>query len=103
MIIEEAFKALANPLRLKILQWLKEPEIHFAKMEHLPEEEQGKGYVCVSLIKEKAQITQSTTSSYLAILKKAGLLNSKRIGQWTYYQRDEENIQRLARFIATAL
>ncbi|WP_203544666.1 helix-turn-helix domain-containing protein [Desulfovibrio sp. JC022] len=90
-------------MRLNILKWLKEPEIHFEKMEHLPEEEQGKGYVCVSLIKKKANITQSTTSSYLAILKKAGLLNCKRIGQWTYYQRNEEGIQQLAGFISSEL
>ncbi len=100
---EAIFKALANPVRLTILHWLKEPEAHFPPMEHLPDGEQGKGYVCVSLIQEKALITQSTTSNYLATLKKAGLLKSKRIGQWTYYRRNEECIQRLSTYISTEL
>lgn len=100
---EEVFKALANPVRLNILKWLKDPDDYFPPMEHLPEEEHGKGYVCVSAIKEKADITQSTASSFLALMKSAGLLRSKRMGQWTYYQRNEETIQELAKYIGSKL
>ncbi len=103
MDVNETLKALANPLRLNILEWLKDPEAFFPPMCHLPEEEQGKGYVCVSAIQSKAAITQSTTSSFLAMMKKAGLLESKRIGQWTYYRRNEEFIQDLSRYIAQQL
>jgi len=96
-------KALGNPVRLNILEWLKDPERNFPPMCHLPDSEQGKGYVCVSAIRDKANITQSTASSFLALMQKNGLLKSKRIGQWTYYRRNEEMIQELARFIANSL
>ncbi|MBK5446798.1 helix-turn-helix transcriptional regulator [Peribacillus sp. TH24] len=56
--------------------------------------------VCVSQFHQKLNITQSTVSQYLSILQKAGLIvSSTRIGKWTYYKRDEENILQLAEFI----
>ncbi len=99
MNIEEIFKVLANPLRIKILQWLKDPEDHFAEMVHLPLCERGKGYVCVGTIKEKADIAQSTISHYLKMLSDVKLLSSKRIGKWTYYRRNEENIALLIKYL----
>jgi hypothetical protein len=45
--MDTIFKVLSNPLRIHILTWLKEPENHFPEMEHLSENEKGKGYVCV--------------------------------------------------------
>ena len=32
--LDEIIKALAHPVRREILQWLKEPEKHFADQEH---------------------------------------------------------------------
>lgn len=48
-----------------------------------------KGGVCVGDIQEKAKVSQSTVSSYLNMMQKAGLLESIRHGQWTYYRRNE--------------
>ena len=101
--MDAIFKALANPVRVQILNWLKDPEAHFPIMVHLPQEDHGKGYVCVGLIHMKTGITQSTTSHYLNLMKQAGLLTSKRIGQWTYYRRNEETIQKTAEYITTNL
>ncbi|WP_439126792.1 ArsR/SmtB family transcription factor [Peribacillus frigoritolerans] len=57
-------------------------------------------WVCVSQFHQKLNITQSTVSQYLSILQKAGLIvSSTRIGKWTYYKRNEENILQLAEFI----
>ncbi|WP_027188889.1 ArsR/SmtB family transcription factor [Paucidesulfovibrio longus] len=103
MNLEEICKALGNPVRLSIMEWLKEPEKNFQPMVHLPENERGKGYVCVGAIQERVGITQSTTSSFLRKMKQVGLLHSKRIGQWTYYRRNEERIQELAIYIANKL
>ena len=55
--------------------------------------------VCVSHIQERAGLSQSTTSQYLSILQKAGLVTATRIGQWTYYKRNEQNIAALVDFI----
>lgn len=97
------YKALGNPVRINILTWLKNPDTHFEPMRHLPEEEKGRGYVCVNAIRAKADITQSTIPNFLAMMKACGLLESKRMGQWTYYRRNEPMIQELARYIAQNL
>lgn len=100
MNMDAIFKVLANPLRVRILTWLKDPDTHFPPMIHLPEEEQGKGYVCVGVIQEKAGVTQSTVSHYLNLMKQAELLSCKRIGQWTYYRRNKETLQKTTDYIA---
>jgi ArsR family transcriptional regulator len=95
-----AFKALANPVRLKILAGLKEPARHFPPQDEGDVEVDG---VCVSSIQEGIGLSQSTTSDYLGILHKAGLVTVKRRGQWTYYKRDEDSIRKLAELIRTEI
>lgn len=87
-------KALSNETRLKILEWLKDPKASFG---HQPIGDFDEDGVCVSLIQKKAKLSQSTTSEYLAILTRAGLVRAKRLGQWTYYKRDEAAIGRFMR------
>lgn len=91
----DVFKALSNESRLQILQWLKEPYVHFKPHEGVDMEEIG---VCVSQITDKLNMTQSTASQYLTMLQRAGLITTKRIGKFTYYQRDEEAIRQLAQY-----
>lgn len=100
----DIFKALSNETRLLILYWLKEPQKHFpAQGAHIPEGVSFEGGVCVGDIQEKAGASQSTVSSYLNMMLKAGLLESFRYGQWTYYRRNEAFIQQLAEHIRTEL
>src|SRR3954470_24801609 len=104
MELIDVFKALSNETRLNILEWLKEPEKHFPKQgAHLPKEVDYKGGVCVGDIQEKAKVSQSTVSSYLNMMQKAGLLESIRHGQWTYYRRNEETLQELSSFLRKKL
>ncbi|WP_221391628.1 helix-turn-helix transcriptional regulator [Dyadobacter sp. NIV53] len=90
----EIFKALSNSTRLQILCWLKNPCVHFTE-EH--EVDMVKTGVCVGLIQKKSGLSQSTVSEYLSILQRAGFIQSTRIGQWTYYRRNEEAITHLIR------
>jgi ArsR family transcriptional regulator len=94
----DIFKALSNKTRLQILQWLKEPEVHFHPQEHASF---GKVGVCVGQIQEKCGLSQSTVSEYLTILQKAGLLEATRLGQWTYYKRNERAFNELCELIKT--
>lgn len=87
---DEAFKALANPVRRKILAALKEPEQNFPGQEH----PYGWG-VCASKIEAAFNLSQSTVSAHLAALHQAGLLTAKKSGQWIFYQRDEAAITAL--------
>lgn len=89
----EAFKALSNPVRLRILQSLRDPRAHFPQDRAIADpDEVG---VCVSHITEKAQLAQSTVSAYMGTLESAGLVISTRIGKWTHYRRNEKRIQEL--------
>ncbi|RUT36468.1 transcriptional regulator [Paenibacillus zeisoli] len=97
------FKALANETRLQILLWLKEPEMNFPSAVPLADEHDFKDAICVGKIQEKAGMSQSTTSQYLSLLQRSGLLEARRIGQWTYYRRNEDTIQQLAKYIGKEL
>lgn len=100
MELLEIFKALSNRTRLDILQGLKDPEKNF------PAQDEGDVHtvgVCVSSIQEGVGLSQSTVSDYLAILQRAGLVEIRRIGQWTYYKRNEANISALAEIIGKDL
>lgn len=79
------FKALSNEHRMQILLWLSKPEQHFAP-ERLStaEETEVAGGVCVNAIVEKTGLTQSVVSTYLTVLKDAGLIRTERAGKWTY-------------------
>jgi DNA-binding transcriptional ArsR family regulator len=95
----DVFKALSNKTRLQILNWLKEPQLHFP-------EQMAVGFqngVCVGEIQKKAGLTQSTVSEYLATLQRAGFVKSTRVGQWTYYQRNESAFKALSEEIKTSI
>lgn len=83
---EEILKALANPVRLAILSWLKEPEKHFSAA-HIAPEMGG----CAGQF-ERCGLSQSTVSAHLSVLTKAGLITPHRVGQWTFYKRNEAAI-----------
>jgi DNA-binding transcriptional ArsR family regulator len=37
------------------------------------------------------------------MLQNAGLIKAKRVGQWTYYKRDEENIKKIIELLSRDL
>jgi DNA-binding transcriptional ArsR family regulator len=100
MELLEIFKALSNRTRLEIVKGLKDPTRNF------PPQDEGDVHVvgvCVSSIQEGVGLSQSTVSDYLATLQRAGLVEVRRIGQWTYYKRNEATISALAEMIGKGL
>ncbi len=96
MNLDLAFRALANERRLQILDWLKRPRKEF------PPQVDGdlvKDGVCGLLIARKLRVSQPTASEHLRILTAAGLIQGKRIKQWTFYKRDEKEIRRIKKLI----
>lgn len=89
MKIENGLRALANPNRLRILGWLKQPTKHFPPQIDGDLEQDG---VCGLLIAKKLRVSQPTASEHLRILCQAGLIRGKRIKKWTFYKRDEQRI-----------
>ncbi|MGN7819512.1 ArsR/SmtB family transcription factor [Chitinophaga sp. 22536] len=90
-------KALSNETRVNILIWLKQPRLHFPA-EELLDYDENLG-VCVSDITQKAGLSPSTTSDYLSLLQKCGLIEATRVGQWTYYKRNEAAMDTLKKLI----
>ena len=97
----DVLKALANPTRLQIMQWLKEPVESFAEYE--PMADRRTVGVCVTHLQAKSGLAQSTISSYLSTLERAGLVTSTRVGKWTHYRRDDVRIARLTTDLGTAI
>lgn len=96
----EAFAALASPRRLQILEWLRDPRAHF------PPQRDGdlvRDGVCVIFLAQKLRVQQPTATAHLQVLARAGLVTSKRVGQWTFYKRDEAAIRALKRTISKDL
>ena len=85
---DDIIKALAHPLRRDILQWLKEPQRYFAEQHHSLE-----NGVCAGQIDQRAGLSQSTVSAHLATLQRAGLITSRKVGQWHFFKRNEPAIQ----------
>ena len=64
----ETTKALADPNRVRTLMALREREL------------------CVCRIIELLQLAPSTVSKHLTILKRAGLIESRKEGRWMHYR-----------------
>lgn len=100
MIDLEAIQAIGNDRRLQILEWLKDPRAYFRPQ---VDGDLAKDGVCAALIAEKLGIGQPTLSEHMRVLSDAGLVNSKRIKQWTFYKRNEARIKEIKRSIAANL
>jgi DNA-binding transcriptional ArsR family regulator len=100
MIDLTAIQAIGNERRILILEWLKQPQAHFRPQVDGDLLEDG---VCAALIAEKLGISQPTLSEHMRVLTQAGLVQSKRIKQWTFYKRNERRIKEFKRSLALSL
>jgi len=66
--MDEIFKALGDPTRLRIVQMLARG-----------------GETCVCAIVDELEMNQPAVSFHMAKLKHAGLLNARKEGQWIHY------------------
>lgn len=77
------FKALADPTRVALIARLS-----------------GGEEVCVCHLAEGSELSQPTISHHLGILRRAGLVTSRRKGTWAYYRLVPEAMRELAGAIA---
>ena len=88
----DALKALASPVRLAILDDLKDPTGNFPPQVDGDPEVDG---ICADFIRDRIGIAPATASRHLALLSDAGLLVATRKKGWTFFRRDEAAIRRL--------
>ena len=82
-------KTLASPVRLAVLDYLKNPVGNF------PPQVDGDPVVdgiCADFLRDKLGITAATASRHLTLLVDAGLLIATRKKGWTFYRRNEDAI-----------
>ncbi|WP_330180435.1 metalloregulator ArsR/SmtB family transcription factor [Nocardia sp. NBC_01503] len=76
-----AFKALGDPVRLRLLSLIAAA---------------GGEEVCVCELTPAFELSQPTISHHLKVLREAGLLTSERRGTWVYYRVIPAALQRLS-------
>jgi DNA-binding transcriptional ArsR family regulator len=100
MLNAAVLAALASPKRLQVLEWLRDPRAHFPRQRDGDLVDDG---VCVLFIANKLGVAQPTATAHLQALARAGLVTAKRIGQWTFYKRNEAGLAALKHKIAEEL
>ncbi len=96
--LAEAFKALADPTRVKILSLLKARGGSCCAL--IARHEPG---LCACDIQAHVGLAQSVVNHHMQILIRAGLVTSQKRGRWVYYRRDEAALGALAEAVARAV
>lgn len=95
-----ALKALASPVRIAVLDYLKDPAGNFPPQVDGDPVNDG---ICADYIREKLGISPATASRHLTLLTDSGFLLATRRKGWTFYRRDEAAIRRFADLLSAEL
>ncbi|WP_244483346.1 helix-turn-helix domain-containing protein [Mesorhizobium sp. 1M-11] len=93
-------KALASPVRLAVLNYLRDPIANFPPQEDGDLVADG---VCGDFLRDKLGIAAATASRHLTLLTECDLLIATRRKGWTFYRRNEEAIARFTAHLARDL
>ncbi len=80
-------KALADPARLAIVAFLREPQADCCS--------RGDG-VCGCDLEGVLELSQPTVSHHMKVLVEAGLVHAERRGRWVYYELDTSALEALS-------
>jgi ArsR family transcriptional regulator len=81
-LIIEGFHALSDPIRIKVIELLRQREL------------------CVCDLCDILEISQSKLSFHLKNLKEANLVNARQEGRWIYYSLNIHQFQALEQYLA---
>ncbi|MNG34513.1 Helix-turn-helix domain protein [compost metagenome] len=59
--------------------------------------------ICAGQIDQRCGLSQSTVSAHLAVLQRAGLIPSQKVGQWHFFKRNEDVIQQFLKQMSQEL
>ena len=92
--LNRILQAIADPTRRRILRTLRERGgCSIGK-------EVG---LCASDIEQRVRLSQPTISHHMSVLRRAGLVQAKKQGQWMWYRRNEAAIADLVRSLRQML
>ena len=99
MNLEKGLKALANPTRLRVLELLKNPAAFNG-----PRGDDGRPIgVTAKALHRHLRCSQPTLHEQMQVLVDLGLVESRRVGRFVVYTRDEERIRQLKQTIIDQL
>jgi len=93
--LDRALQAIADPTRRRILQVLKE---RAAEIRHANKSGETP-CLCGGEIEARISLSQPTISHHMAILTKAGLVESDKDGHWRWYRRNEKAIRQVVKML----
>lgn len=82
LMLLAGFRALADPIRIQVLELLRSQEL------------------CVCELCEQLEVSQSKLSFHLKNLKDAGLICSRQQGRWMYYSLNAPQFAVLEQYLA---
>lgn len=83
--LAEAFKALSDPIRLRLLNLIATGD---------------NGEACVCDLTEAVERSQPTVSHHLKVLRDAGLVTATKRGTWAWYSVDARRLDDLRRVLS---
>ena len=86
--LAQAFKALGDPTRVKLLSVIAAAD---------------DGEACVCDLLASVSLSQPTVSHHLKILVDAGLLSREQRGKWAYYRVDQDALARIGESLRPVL
>jgi ArsR family transcriptional regulator, arsenate/arsenite/antimonite-responsive transcriptional repressor len=81
------FKALADPVRLRLLSMITSAD----------------GEICVCDLTPQFEVSGPTISHHLKVLREAGLVDCERRGTWVYYWPVADRLQWITNLLATPI
>ena len=88
--IVATLKALADPVRLSILEFLWSPSA---------EEFRTEDGICACDVQDFLGVTQPTVSYHMKILIQAGLVTADKRGKWVYYECTTEGLTEVVDYL----
>jgi len=93
-LLDRVLQAIADPTRRRILQTLRVRGACSI----------GKDVgLCASDIEQRIPLSQPTISHHMSILKKAGLVEAQKLGQWMWYRRNDRALRQFAKILRQSL
>ena len=87
---DRIFKAMGDPARVRILEFLRNPGAGCCTFE---------GQICACDIEQVLKLSQATTSHHMKLLIDAGLVTATKRGRWMHYTLRADAFARTAEWL----
>ncbi len=81
---DRIFKALSDPARVKILEFLRSPKLGCCTFQ---------GLICACDVERILDVSQATVSHHMKLLVDAGLVHAEKRGRWMHYTLKHETFE----------